>query len=86
LEQYDLENELQSVARHAKEDAVAGVIQDVGDEDEEHVGVDSTQGGEEDDEDALLEFSRHLFFLMASVALSIGLIQHSLRFSIYRVN
>jgi hypothetical protein len=30
-EQYDLENELQSVARHAKEDDVAGVNQGVGD-------------------------------------------------------
>jgi hypothetical protein len=39
-EQHDLENELQSVARHAQEDDVAGVNQDVGDLDEEQVGED----------------------------------------------
>jgi hypothetical protein len=35
---------------------VAGVNQDVGDLDEKQVGVDSLEGDEEDDEDALLEF------------------------------
>jgi hypothetical protein len=45
-EQYDLENELQSVVRHAKEDEVAGVNQDVGDLDAEQVGVDSLEGDE----------------------------------------
>jgi hypothetical protein len=48
-EQHDLENELQSVARHAKEDDVAGVNQDVGDLDEEQFGEDSLEGDEEDD-------------------------------------
>jgi hypothetical protein len=55
-EQYDFENELQSVARHAMEDDVAGVNQGAGDQDEEHVGVDSILGDEEDDEDAFLDF------------------------------
>jgi hypothetical protein len=54
-EQYDLESELQSVARHAKEDDVVCVNQDVGDLDEEQVGVDSLEGDEEDDKDDLLE-------------------------------
>jgi hypothetical protein len=49
-EQHDLENELQRVARHAKEGDVAGVNQDVGDLDEEQVGEDSLEGDEEDDE------------------------------------
>jgi hypothetical protein len=49
-EQHDLDNELQSVARHAKQDDVAGVNQDVGDLDEEQVGEDSHEGDEEDDE------------------------------------
>jgi hypothetical protein len=49
-EQHDLENELQSVARHAKEDDVAGVNQDVGDLDEEQVHEDSLEGDVEDDE------------------------------------
>jgi hypothetical protein len=49
-EQHDLENDLQSVARHAKEDDVAGVNQNVGDLDEEQVGEDSLEGDEEDDE------------------------------------
>jgi hypothetical protein len=55
-EQYGLENELQSVATHAKEDDVAGVNQEVGNLDEEQVGVESFKRDEEDNEDALLEF------------------------------
>jgi hypothetical protein len=49
-EQHDLENELQSVARHAKDDDVAGVNQDVGDLDEERAGEDSLEEDEEDNE------------------------------------
>jgi hypothetical protein len=59
-EQYDLENELQSGARHAKEDEVVCV--NPGHLVEEQVVVDSIEGDQEDDEDALLEFRRHLMF------------------------
>jgi hypothetical protein len=51
-EQYDLKNVLQSVARHAQEDDVAGVNQEVGDLHEEHVGVDLFEGDEDDDEES----------------------------------
>jgi hypothetical protein len=60
-EQYDLENELQTVARHVKKDDVAGVNRDVGELCEEQVGADSCEGDVEDSENALLELDRHLY-------------------------
>jgi hypothetical protein len=60
-EQYDLENELQSVARHAKKDDVAGVNRDVGDLHQEQVGVDLCEEDIEDNDDALLQLDRHLY-------------------------
>jgi hypothetical protein len=84
-EQHDLENELQSVARHAKEDDVAGVNQDVVTWMKSRLVKTRSRETKRTMWDALLEFERHLLFSMASVALSIGLIQHHLRFPIYQV-
>jgi hypothetical protein len=78
-----------SVARQAKKEDVAGVNQDVGDLDEEQVGVNnngSFEGHQEDNKDSLLKFERQLCPSMASVALSIDLIQHNRRFPIHGVD